>query len=56
MDASTVVAAVVVVLVMVMVMGCLLQAGRLQRRQDGRVTNAKLLDDAELLSEQSNVS
>eukprot|EP01043_Picozoa_sp_COSAG02_P045702 COSAG02_NODE_4207_length_5627_cov_5.695731_1_plen_164_part_00 len=54
MDTSTVVAAVVVVLVLVM--GCLLQAGRLQRRQDGRATNAKLLDDAELLSEQSNGS
>jgi hypothetical protein len=54
MDASTVVAAVVVVLVMVM--GCLLQAGRLQRRQDGRATNAKMLDDAELLSEQFNGS
>ena len=53
-DTSTVFAAVVVVLVLVM--GCLLQAGRLQRRQDGRATNAKLLDDADLLSEQSNGS
>ena len=52
MDISTVVAAVVVVLVLVM--ACLLQAGRLQRRQGGRRTNAQLLDDAELLAEQSN--